>query len=206
MKSIILSTALLVVAFATTTFAQTDPATLYSLNKYGSESNQEPKRSYCLDFKTGASAKRADPCDLRYGSLYAGEDWDWFQSSGHRGSRSVIKDLGPLTWNDDIKVSVVRPLPKLKPGETRNITVDTSGADGAPGPDDGVIRMRPVNGPKNDGVRKIDSKFVKAIVGHMYVARIVDESNDFYALFRVEALERGDSVLVSWKIIEGPGN
>ena len=216
MKSITLSSLLLVVAFSTTTFAQNGSTTLFSLNKYGKEKNPPP-RSYCLDFKTGASAKRSEPCDLRYGSLYAGEDWDWFQSSGHKDSRSVIKDLGPLTWNDDFKVSVVTPRPKLKPGEQRTVTIDVSGADGAdgapgaPGADaDGVVRPRPADRPptqqlkKNDGIPKIDPIFVKAIAGHMYVARIVDEVNDFYALFRVDAIERGGSVLVSWKVIESP--
>ena len=214
MKSILL---LLVVAFATPAFAQSGSATLFSLNKYGREKNPSPNRNYCLDFKTGASPNRSEPCDLRYGSLYAGEDRDWFQSSGHRDSRGVIKDLGPLTWDDSIKVSVIEPRPKLKPGEQRNVTIDVSGADGAdgapgaPGADaDGVVRPRPANRPpaparkKNDGVPKIDPIFVKAIIGHMYVARIVDETNDFYALFRVEAIERGDSVLVSWKVIESP--
>ena len=215
MKSITLL--LLVVAFATPAFAQSGSATLFSLNKYGREKNPPANRSYCLDFKKGASPKRSEPCDLQYGSLYAGDDWDWFQSSGHKDSRGVIKDLGPLTWNDDIKVSVITPRPKLKPGETRTVTIDVSGADGAdgapgaPGADaDGVVRPRQNNKPptptrkKNDGVPKIDPIFVKAIVGHMYLARIVDEVNDFYALFRVEAIERGDSVLVSWKIIESP--
>jgi hypothetical protein len=217
MKSVTLLSLLLVVAFATPTLAQSGSTTLFSLNKYGREKNPPPNRSYCLDFKTGASAKRSDPCDLRYGSLYAGEEWDWFQSSGHKDSRGVIKDLGPLTWNDAIKVAVITPRPKLKPGETRTVTIDVSGADGAdgapgaPGADaDGVVRPRPANltptpaRKKNDGVPKIDPIFVKAVVGHMYVARIVDETNDFYALFRVEAIERGDSVLVSWKIIEPP--
>ncbi|HSE30329.1 MAG TPA: hypothetical protein VLA93_02005 [Pyrinomonadaceae bacterium] len=208
---------LLVIAFATTTFAQSGSTTLSSLNKYGGEKYQGPNRKYCLDFTAGASAERSDPCDLRYGSLYVGEDWDWFQSSADQNSRSVIKDLGALTWDEEIKVPVVTPRPKLLPGETRKITVDTSGADGAdgapgaPGADaDGVVRPRQTKRAptaerkRNDGVPKIDPIYVKAIIGHMYVTRIVDEVNDFYALFRVEAIQRGDSVLVSWRIIAPP--
>ena len=98
---------LLVIAFATTTFAQSGSTTLSSLNKYGGEKYQGPNRKYCLDFTAGASAERSDPCDLRYGSLYVGEDWDWFQSSADQNSRSVIKDLGALTWEEEIKVPVV---------------------------------------------------------------------------------------------------
>lgn len=211
----------LVVPFisAQNTPAQNGSATLYSPNRYRNE-----KRDFCLDFKAGVSQRNLDPCDLRYGTLYAGDDWDWFQSSTARSSRSVIKDLGQLAWNDQIKVPVVTPFPKLAAGEERKFTVDTSGADGAdgaPGAEgapglnaDGTITVRPtaptprpVNKPekkKNDGIPKIDPVFVKAIVGHMYVIHVVDHVNDFYALFRVEAIERGDYCRVSWKFIDPP--
>jgi hypothetical protein len=180
-----------------------------------------------------------NPCDLRYGSLYVGDDWDWFQSSGHRDSRGRIKDLGPISWDSQIKVPFITPLPKLLPGEQRNITVDASGkdgADGAPGAhgapgEDGVngadadypdreyeLRRLPKSTAnptpdsnnstfkrkKHDGVPKVDPIFVKAIVGHMYAIRVVDEQNDFYALFRVEEIKKGDSVVVSWRRIDAP--
>jgi hypothetical protein len=113
---------------------------------------------------------------------------------------------------------------KLKPGERRQIGVDTSGADGADGRDglpgargedgDGAVRSRPTqarsvpiepsrppSGPKRDGKPKIDPLFVKAIPGHMYVIHVVDDVNDFYALFRVEELESGDNCTISWKRI-----
>ncbi len=45
---------------------------------------------------------------------------------------------------------------------------------------------------------------VKAIVGHMYVVHTKDRDNDHYALFRVEALEPGKSVTISWKLIQSP--
>jgi hypothetical protein len=196
--------------------AQVGSFTLYSPLKYKKE-----KRDFCFDFVNGASQRHADPCDLRYGMLYAGDEWDWFQSSTP-GTRSVIKDLGPRSWNEAFKVPAVKPLPKLLPAERRNISVDVSGADGddgapgepgAPGADgDGVIRQRtpptpivyPPRKKKHDGKPKIDPAFVKAVVGHMYVIRIVDDHRDFYALFRVEALERGDHCVVSWKTIDAP--
>ncbi len=34
-----------------------------------------------------------------------------------------------------------------------------------------------------EGKPKIEPAFVKAIAGHIYVVRIVDEKSDFYALF-----------------------
>lgn len=44
----------------------------------------------------------------------------------------------------------------------------------------------------------------KAIVGHMYVVHTKDRDNDHYALFRVESLEPGKSVTISWKLIAAP--
>jgi hypothetical protein len=130
-------------------------------------------------------------------------------------------------------VPVIEPLPKLKPGERRRVSIDASGADGADGEPgrpgargadgDGVVRddvMREpaardlenpdipqasLPRPKRDGKPKVDPMFVKAIVGHMYVIHVVDETRDFYVLFRVESLERGDNCTISWRRIEPPG-
>jgi hypothetical protein len=174
---------------------------LYSPNKHPNENLKS-----CLNFQTGNTMSRSARCDLRYGALYAGDELDWFESSTASGDRSVIRDLGLLDWTDDYKVSRVEPLAKLKAGEQRHITVDTSGADGADGADgDGVPRpkARPSR-PKNDGKPKVDPLFVKALVGHLYVIHVVDDVRDFYALFRVEALERGDNCTMSWRLIPAP--
>jgi len=45
---------------------------------------------------------------------------------------------------------------------------------------------------------------VDAIVGHMYVVHTKDTNTDLYALFRVEALEPGKSVTISWKSVQRP--
>jgi len=45
---------------------------------------------------------------------------------------------------------------------------------------------------------------VKAIVGHMYVVHSKDRDDDHYALFRVESLDPGKSVTISWKLIAAP--
>ncbi len=208
----------------------TELATLYSPNKY-----PRLQQNSCVNLSRDGAKQRLDPCDLVYGSLYAGDDWDWFQSSQAPLSRSVIKDLGQLTWNASFTVPVVAPFPKLGPGEQRHFTVDVSGADGVDGADgapgrpgaDGagapvkpradaegessnlwpprIAAPRPQR-PRNDGKPKIDPVYVKAMVGHLYVIHVVDEASDFYALFRVESLERGDHCTISWKLIPAPAD
>jgi hypothetical protein len=212
---------------------QGEPVTLYSPNKYPGF----PKRT-CIEFQS--PQKTTEPCDLYYGYLYAGDDWDWLQSSTATGNRSVIKDLGAREWTNLARFDPVEPLPVLKPGEQRRVMIDVSGKDGEDGkpgaparpgapaqpispgfdvnaiwdPGPNILQPRPSQPqqvkpaaqpkPKNDGVPKIDPLFVKAVVGHMYVIHIVDETRDFYALFRVEALERGDYCTVSWRLVPQP--
>jgi hypothetical protein len=204
---------------------QSSTTTLYSVNKHRGE-----KRYFCLNFERGPSSSQVASCDLRYGSLYAGDELDWFQSASGQGDRSVIKDLGEYSWTAEFEVPFVDPLPKLKPGEQRVVTVDTSGADGADGAagapgapaqnGDGSITpsapgtersptetkpSTPVR-PKRDGKPKVDPLFVKAIRDHMYVIHVVDDTHDFYALFHVDDLVRGDSCTVSWKFIPAPSS
>lgn len=57
--------------------------------------------------------------------------------------------------------------------------------------------------PISDNKPKVDPAFTKAIVGHMYVAHVVDEGSDFYALFRVDALV-DRTCTISWKLIPAP--
>jgi hypothetical protein len=45
---------------------------------------------------------------------------------------------------------------------------------------------------------------VMAIVGHMYIVHTKDRDSDHYALFRVEALEPGTGVTISWKLMKSP--
>jgi hypothetical protein len=218
--------------------AAQDRATLYSPLQY----NHDQSRAF-FDFQKGEVAKRGAPWDLAYGLLRAGEEFDWFQSSGSFGNRSVIKDLGRLEWTSRFDVPVIEPLPKLKPGERRMVTVDVSGADGADGArgrdgtlgrsgyadpvnagpsklptsdidDTGVIRSNPAPDPapkieprpkpKRDGKPKIDPMFVKVVVGHIYAIHVVDDSRDYYVLFRVEELTRGDHCTISWRLAPAP--
>lgn len=115
-------------ASAQQTAIQDSTITLYSIQKHRGE-----QRNVCVNFQRGFSRIPRADCDLAYGLLYAGDERDWFQSATSQGARSVIKDLGEYSWTDAFAVPVVEPLPKLKPGEQRQVTVDVSGADGAPG-------------------------------------------------------------------------
>jgi hypothetical protein len=201
--------------------------TLYSPNKYSHN------MSYTFfNFKKDAWARCGESGDVvGYGLLYVGEYYDWFETCGSRGSRSVIRDLGAHAWRDSFSVPVVEPLPKLKEGETRLLTVDASGANGAKGRD-GAPGRPGANGapgragfpaddvPVNVGVATlsppppapptpkrepvVDSHWVKAVVGHMYVVHVVDDESDYYALFRVEELQRGDNCTITWKIVPAP--
>lgn len=192
--------------------------TLYSIHKHRNES-----RVFCFDFHPDPQSKR--PCYFRYGALYVGNDHDWFESSAVRGNRSVIKDLGEQDWAEQFEVPVVEPLRELQPGERRVITIDASGADGADGVSgdrgrdgvnaDGSFRTtikhetNAKTGERNakrkhDGKPRVDPSFVKAVVGHMYVMHVVNETDDFYVLFRVEQIERGSSCTISWKRVPAP--
>src|SRR5262245_6407815 len=91
-SSVLLCTAAAALAVAQTPAANSK-ATLYSANKYKTE-----RKVGCINFETGPSNSRLASCDLRYGSLWAGDDLDWFQSASGQGDRSVIKDLGAHEW------------------------------------------------------------------------------------------------------------
>lgn len=191
--------------------------TLYATNKYPNDRS----RSF-FSFKTGSWVRESVPWDLNYGSLYVGDDFDWFSVSTSQGTRSIIKDLGALKWSDSFRVPIVEPFPKLKPGEVRKVTIDASGADGAPGAPgvrgadaDGRVRNRTDDvdtaasekartEKRRSGVPQVDSIFAKAVVGHIYVIHVVDDESDYYALFRVEAMEKGDNCTISWKRIKSP--
>jgi hypothetical protein len=179
---------------------------LQRVTLYGPLAHGHDASRALFSFKTGAYGRN---WDLNYGSLYVGEEHDWLQVSAAKGARTAFRDLGALYWSDSFSVPVVEPFPILKEGEQRRVTVDASGADGAdgaPGADgDGVVRTQPPpRRPKRDGVPKVDPVFVKAIAGHMYVIRVVDDTDDFYVLFRVESLVRGDNCTITWKRVPPP--
>jgi hypothetical protein len=104
--------------------------TLYS-PLYPHFSHHKPRPRLCLDFDTGKlTSARGDQWDICYGYIYHGNDLDWLEVVGTNETRTVIKDLGVHDWNEPLKVSTLKPLPELKPGERRNLTISFSGKDG----------------------------------------------------------------------------
>src|SRR5450432_1689101 len=88
---------LLLGATASQTAAQSSErsatVTLFSPNKHPGE-----RRKPCV--RLGPAPRPDATCDLYYGMLYAGDELDWFQPSMTRDDRTVIKDLGLLSWTD----------------------------------------------------------------------------------------------------------
>lgn len=169
----------------------------------------------CFSFTTESTDCRK-ASDLYYGNMRSGNDWDWLQVMGE-GNRNKIKSLGKKKWTDEFKIPIIEPYPKLKDGERRTVVIDASGANGlnglpgAPGRNaDGSFNsnvydkeLPPVETPQRE-TRSDYQPFEKAVLGNMYVMRVVDGKNDFYVLFRVDELERGRHCKISWKKIDAP--
>jgi len=175
----------------------------------------------CLRFQP--ERQMGPGCDVRYGAGRIGDEWDWLESSSARESRSVIKDLGAYEWARLPRIPWVEPFPKLKPGEQRSFSVETWGADGKDGSPgvqglsgadgDGIVRTDPQekipppaprSRPKRPAGAKVSPVLVKAMVGHMYVIHVVDETRDFYVLFRIDKITRGDNCTISWQTVPAP--
>lgn len=140
----------------------------------------------CFNFKLGLNKLPASiEWDLGYGFLSIAHE-DWLQAgAGRADERSVMKELGAHAWSDSFDVPVLEPLPELKEGERRHVTIDASG-------------------DTHREWAKTTTRFAKAMVGHMYLLHVKDERSDFYALFRVEQLEQGEQCTISWKRIPTP--
>jgi hypothetical protein len=67
-----------------------------------------------------------------------------------------------------------------------------------------TIREESKGQPTRPAGVQTSPNMIRAIPGHMYVVHVVDDKRDFYALFRVDALQRGDNCTISWKMIPSP--
>ncbi len=173
---------LLIICICIVNAAGQNNSSLQTVTLYAPLANNHDFSRAFFDFerdKRGTQSKH----DLFYGSMRIGEDYDWFSASQATDNRSLIRDLGELNWNDTFEVPVIEPLPKLEKGKRRSFTVDSSGDTGKAW-------------AKSNGI------FVKAVVGHLYVMHAKDSDSDFYVLFRVESIERGESCTISWKLTD----
>lgn len=161
--------------------------------------------------------------NFHYGNRF-GENWDIFTVSGGETGETRGIDLGKLRWDDPFLVPEIEPSPKLDMGQQRKITIKTSGADGKHGRNaDGTLgpqTTKPVSpgyGDKpveeqvrvtvesKDGlVRSIYNPFIQIAKDHIYAFRVVDATNDFYMLVRVDELTRGTTAVVSFKKVAAP--
>ncbi|HKQ03758.1 MAG TPA: hypothetical protein VJ464_01400 [Blastocatellia bacterium] len=140
----------------------------------------------CYSFKLGSNKPpHSTDWDLGYGfASISNEDW-LMVGTTTPDQRSVMKELGEYRWGEYFNIPALEPLPMLKEGERREITVDSS-AD------------------THEQWAKTTSHFVKAKAGYMYLVHVKDNNVDFYVLFRVEEIEQGDHCRISWQHIPAP--
>jgi len=142
----------------------------------------------CINFKLGLlkgevlKRTKKNDWDLAYGFLSISEQ-DWFTL--HCAARSVIQDLGERNWDNPGAVPVLEPLPPFDKGKPRNITIDSS-AD------------------THKQWAAATHNMAKIIEGHMYALHVENESEDFYVLLRVNALEQHTRCTISWEIVPTP--
>ncbi|HSS18729.1 MAG TPA: hypothetical protein VLL54_01395 [Pyrinomonadaceae bacterium] len=119
--------------------------------------------------------------DLRFGGYGYDGDSNWLDVEIANGSRSKILDLGPLAWSDVVDVPILYA--SVVPYDGRRTDKYSKG-------------QRILSLPENT--------LVKAVVGHLYVLHTKTNERDLYAMFRVESLQPGDEVTISWKLVPSP--
>lgn len=148
--------------------------------------------------------------EICYGNRF-GDNWDIFSTGG---SQSRAVDLGEYFGGRKLSVPDLEPWPALKPGETRMVTVNTSGEHGSDGANGGqktpdrpapvlpktVSQQVTTTIARNGQLVRADnySPFLQVFKDHMYLIRVFEEDQDYYILFRVDEVMRGDSVKLSF--------
>ena len=126
-------------------------------------------------------------------------------------------DLGKHSWTDQMTLPEVEPWSELKPGETRSVTINTSGADGRNA--DGTYGKDRKRTSESFSDKPVAKQVSSSIImsgkanrpdsynpltevkkGNMYLIHVVDATNDFYVILRADEVERGTKVTLSyWK-------
>lgn len=125
------------------------------------------------------TAGRTPRFDIRYGGLTWNGTSEWLEVVDRRGTRSVIKDLGAVSWSEVTTVPVLPPSPEPH----------GSGVQ---------FRNRRIVSPEN--------VFVRAVAGHMYALRVKDAKTDYHVVFRVESLDPNGECRLTWKRVPTPKN
>ena len=111
---------------------------------YATQATYDKYRFDLVSLKNGCLSTHC----LNYGDR-AGDNWDMFTVSAGGMPRTRMVRIGKYEWTDKFTVPYVEPWPVLAPGETRIITVNTSGGDGAdgtPGTNAGSAGIAQMNG------------------------------------------------------------
>ena len=106
--------------------------------------SEERRVKSCFDFASLTHDCSTEPA-VRYGDRI-GVNWDLFHVDGGKVGRTRMVDIGEFTWTDKFTVPNVEPWSALAPGETRTISINASGGNGAAGApgrrgEDGVAGM-----------------------------------------------------------------
>jgi hypothetical protein len=114
--------------------------------------------------------------ELLYGGINWNGDSDWFSVTMVTDDRSRIKDLGKLNWSDRFDVPFIPAT--VVPGNGIRFPSKTETFE-----------------------QSSNGQVTRVVAGHIYVLHSKDTDSDFYTLFRVEKLEPGDKVTISWKVV-----
>lgn len=160
------------------------------------------KGQHSICFRENGAPCGNRPPDLLYGFMGTFDEPDWFMNSGEYPVRTKMRNLGPHKWEDKIELPTLEPYPELKPSESRETTVEFAVEDSTNLPVSSTV------GISNDRVfippRKIlntSDNIHKVIEGNMYLIRVRDNLYDFKVLMRVDKVNRGKSVSISWKAL-----
>jgi len=161
----------------------------------------------CLDVRTLKYGKCPITDAIGYGNRF-GDNIDIFSLEIGRNSQTRIIDLGQHEWNEDFEVPYVRPYPMLREGESRKIIVNTSGNRAPDGNTFGksTVANQVKTARKNNEGEFADNyaPYLPAKLGHIYIVRVLDSSNDYYFLLHVDRIDSGSSVDLSFKKIPSP--
>lgn len=131
----------------------------------------------------GAVSNPRNEWDLLYGNISLNGDKDWFTVAFGRGDRSRIKELGEVNWTDNIEIPVLPACAEEDDSCTKVIFPSRS---------------------SGRSITDVNAHVARAAMGRMYLVHRKNRDADFYALFRVEALEPGERCTISWKLIPAP--